>query len=229
MAALRAAIFDFDGVLVDSEPLHFATLRDTLAVEGVTISHDEYERVYLAYDDRGAIRLAFEAHGVAFDRARIEAAAVRKAEIFQRRLPEIRFFPGARELVRRLAEAVPVGIASGALHGEIEAILEAGGLRDAFTVVVGADDVERTKPDPEPFLAARDRLAAARSVAGLSSRECVAFEDSVPGVAAARAAGMPVVAVTNSYPASKLTLAQRVVDSLERVSLADLHALLAEA
>lgn len=229
MAALRAAVFDFDGVLVDSEPMHFAALRETLAVEGVTITHEEYERVYLAYDDRGAVRLAFETHGVGFDRARIEAAAVRKALIFQQRLPEIRFFPGARELVCRLAEAMPVGIASGALRGEIEAILEAGQLRDAFTVVVGADDVLRTKPDPEPFLAARDRLAAARSLATLSSQECVAFEDSVPGVAAARAAGMIVVAVTNSYPASKLTLAQRVVDSLARVTLGDLHALLAEA
>lgn len=194
MAALRAVIFDFDGVLVDSEPLHFACLRDALAPEGIAIDEAEYEQVYLAYDDRTAIR----------------------------------FFPGARELVRELAGALPLAIASGALRGEIEAILAAGGLRDAFSAVVGADDVERTKPDPMPFLAARDRLAAVRA-AGLTSRECVAFEDSVGGVASARAAGMSVVAVTNSCSAPKLGLAQRVVDSLERVTLADLHALAAEA
>jgi beta-phosphoglucomutase len=228
VAALRAVIFDFDGVLVDSEPLHFACLRDALGPEGVAIDAEEYERVYLAYDDRTAIRVAFETHAIRFDRDREEATAQRKALLFQQRLPEIRFFPGARELVRQLAGALPLAIASGALRAEIEAILAAGGLRDAFTAVVGADDVERTKPDPMPFLAARDLLASSRA-AGLASRECVAFEDSVGGVAAARAAGMSVVAVTNSVPAGKLGLAQRVVDSLERVSLADLHALAAEA
>ncbi len=228
MAALRAVIFDFDGVLVDSEPLHFACLRDALAPEGIAIDEAEYEQVYLAYDDRTAIRVAFERHAVPFDRARLEATSERKALLFQQRLPEIRFFPGARELVRELAGALPLAIASGALRGEIEAILAAGGLRDAFSAVVGADDVERTKPDPMPFLAARDRLAAVRA-AGLTSRECVAFEDSVGGVTSARAAGMSVVAVTNSCPAPKLGLAQRVVDSLERVTLADLHALAAEA
>lgn len=214
---MRAAIFDFDGVLVDSEPLHYACLRDALSAEGVAIDKDEYQRVYLAYDDRGAIRLAFETHGVAFDLARLERVARRKAALFEQRLPEIRFFPGAKDFVRRVSDALPVAIASGALSSEIEAILSAGGLRDAFVAVVGADHVSRGKPDPEPYVTAMRQLGGLAPA--LQADECLVVEDSMPGIAAARAAGMKVVGVTNSYPATKLAAAHRVVDTLEGLTL----------
>jgi beta-phosphoglucomutase-like phosphatase (HAD superfamily) len=107
---------------------------------------------------------------------------------------------------------MPVGIASGALRSEIEAILRAGGLVDAFATIVGADDVHRGKPDPEPYLTAMQRLRY--RAPGLQPAECLVFEDSVPGILSARAAGMTVVAVTNSYPEERLAAAHRVVDSL---------------
>src|SRR5262245_46423548 len=115
---MRAAIFDFDGVIADSEPLHFAALRDTLAEDGVAIGQDEYYRLYLAYDDRGALRLALEQHGVPYDLARIDRLARRKQEVFDALVPKVAFFPGVPELVRRLAAEVPVAIASGALREE---------------------------------------------------------------------------------------------------------------
>jgi HAD superfamily hydrolase (TIGR01509 family) len=222
---MRAAIFDFDGVLADSEPLHFAALRDTLAEDDVAISRDEYYRLYLAYDDRGALRLALEQHGVPFDGARIDRLAKRKQEVFDALLPRVPFFPGAKALVRRLAEEVPVAIASGALREEIEAILAAGGLRDAFRAIVGANDVSQPKPHPEPYLKAAAQLAPLAP--GLRPEDCVVFEDSMPGIAAARAAGMKVVAVTNSYPAAKLTAAHRVVSSLEGLDGPGLRSLFA--
>jgi beta-phosphoglucomutase-like phosphatase (HAD superfamily) len=224
MAALRAVLFDFDGVIVDSEPLHFGALRDALAPEAIFIDEAEYVREYLAYDDRGAIRSALERHGHAWDGERVERIARRKAELFEELLPSVGWFPGARELVRALASETPLAIASGALRAEIEAILDAGGLRGAFSAIVGAGDVANGKPHPEPYLRA---MRALRGVAaGLQPAECVVIEDSMPGIAAARAAGMTVVAVTNSYPAERLTAAQHVVDSLERVSPASLRALL---
>jgi beta-phosphoglucomutase-like phosphatase (HAD superfamily) len=206
---VKAAIFDFDGVIADSEPLHFRALRDALRTEGVEITEQEYYTSYLAYDDRGALRLALEQHGVAASRERLETLAVRKVECFAEVLRDIVFFPGVPELVRALAGRVPVGIASGARRPEIEAILEAGGLRDAFSAIVGVEDVSRTKPDPEPYLTAMSRLAA--RAPGLRPAECVVFEDSIPGILAGKAAGMTVVAVTNSYPADKLGVADRVV------------------
>jgi len=220
---MRAALFDFDGVLVDSEPLHYRSLRDCLRARGVEIGEEEYLQVYLAYDDREAIRIALERHGRPASVEDVDAMARRKAAIFEALLGEVPFFPGARELVRALAREVPIGIASGALHGEIDRILAAGSLRDAFATVVGADDVGRCKPHPEPYLTAMERL---RPLApGLQPEECVVIEDSMPGIAAGLAAGMKVLAVAHSYPAAKLGAAHRVVQGLVEVRPADLRAL----
>ncbi|HEY6553308.1 MAG TPA: HAD family phosphatase [Vicinamibacteria bacterium] len=211
--AMRAAIFDFDGVIVDSEPLHFRSMQEALLTEGIEITEAEYYSLYLAHDDRGALRLALEHHGRAAGPGFIETLTERKMERFEAVLREVRFFPGAAELVRTLAERVPVAIASGARRAEIEAILTAGGLRDAFCAVVGVDDVTRTKPNPEPYLTAMGRLT--RDAPDLVPAQCLAIEDSVPGILSAKTAGMKVVAVTNSYPAGKLTMAHRVVSTLE--------------
>ena len=210
--ALRAAVFDFDGVLVDSEPLHYRSLRDALRPEGVEISEEEYLEVYLAYDDREAIRLALEQHGEDAAPARRERIEARKVDLFARMIPEIPVFDGARDLVRALGLEMPLAIASGARHDEIDAILRGVGLRDAFQAIVGAEDAARTKPDPAPYLEAARRLAA--RTAGLAPEECVAFEDSMPGIASALGAGMKVVGVAHSYPAEKIRAAHRVVDSL---------------
>src|SRR3990172_3169305 len=146
----RAAGFDFDGVLVDSEPLHFRSLRDALQDDGIDITEEEYWGIYLAHDDRGAIRLALEQHGHTAERERIEAIAARKAARFAELIPGVPVSPGAREIGAALGAEAPLAIASGARHGEIEAILAGLGLRDAFAAIVGAEDAPRTKPDPPP-------------------------------------------------------------------------------
>jgi beta-phosphoglucomutase len=222
---LRAAVFDFDGVIVDSEPLHFRSLRDALRPEGVEITEDEYMGIYLAYDDRGAICRALAHHGEGADPERLERIAARKAEGFARMIPEIPVFEGVHDLVRSLEAEVPLAIASGARHGEIEAVLGGLGLRDAFQAIVGAEDAARTKPDPAPYLEAARRLATCAP--GLVPHECVAFEDSVPGLASALGAGMKVVGVANSCPAERLRTAHRVVDSLVGVDASSLRRLFA--
>jgi beta-phosphoglucomutase len=210
---MRAVIFDFDGVIVDSEPIHYRTLAGALREDGVVIDEEEYRSRYLAYDDREAIRVALETHGERPDLARIDRIAHQKARLFDDATGEIPLLPGVRDLVGSLSAGHPLGIASGALHGEIEKILTATGLRKAFGTIVGADDVARSKPDPETYLKAVSRLA--ERVPGLRPAECLAFEDSVAGIVSARAAGMRVVGVATSYPPEKLTAAHRVVESLD--------------
>src|SRR5215468_5989629 len=122
---MKGAVFDFDGVLVNSEPLHFSSLRDALRPEGLEITREEYYGRYLAYDDRGAIRRALEHHGQTARPERIEALTRRKEGCFAAVLRDIPFFPGARELVLALAAEMPVGIASDARHSEIEEVLMA--------------------------------------------------------------------------------------------------------
>jgi HAD superfamily hydrolase (TIGR01509 family) len=198
-------------------------MRDSLTPEGIVIDGTEYLRNYVAYDDRTAIRIALEQHGHPSDAVRVEIVSDRKARMFAQLKSEIPFFPGARALVLELRREVPLAIASGARHEEVEDILAAGGLRDAFDVIVGADDVERTKPDPEPYLEALRRLQPAAP--GLTAGECLAIEDTPPGIAAARAAGMTVIGVAHTYDADALSSAHHVLPSLRRVHAADLRAL----
>jgi beta-phosphoglucomutase len=225
--ALRAAVFDFDGVIVDSEPLHFRSLRDALASESVLITHEEYWDHLLAHDDKSSIRLAFERRGEKPDRERLARVERAKIARFAELIPEVPVFPGAREVIGALAAELPLAIASGARHAEIEAILTGIGLRGAFCAVVGAEDASRTKPDPAPYLEAARRLED--RVAGLVPEECVAFEDSVPGVMSALGAGMKVVGVAHSYPADKLRSAHRVVESLAALEPGSLGALFEDA
>jgi beta-phosphoglucomutase len=220
---LRAAVFDFDGVIVDSEPLHFRALHDALLAEGVEITREEYWDHLLAHDDAGSIRRAFERRGERLDPGRLGRVEALKVERFAELIPGVPVFPGAREIVARLAAEVPLAIASGARHEEIEAILTGIGLRQAFQAIVGAQDAERTKPDPAPYLEAARRLR--EQAPGLTPGECLAFEDSLPGLASALGAGMKVIGVTHSYPAVKLQAAHRVVDSLAAVQPSSLREL----
>jgi len=221
--ALRAAVFDFDGVIVDSEPLHFRSLREALLSERIEITHAEYWEHLLAHDDRSSIRLAFERRGERTDAVRLARVERVKVERFAQLIPEIPVFPGARELIGALAAELPLAIASGARHDEIEAILAGIGLRDAFAALVGAEDAARTKPDPAPYLEAARRLES--RVPGLVPAQCVAFEDSLPGVLSALGAGMKVVGVAHSYPAERLRSAHRVLDSLAAFEPASLGGL----
>jgi HAD superfamily hydrolase (TIGR01509 family) len=222
---LRAVVFDFDGVIADSEPLHFRALREALRPAGVVIDEREYYSTYVAYDDRTCIRLALERHGRPYDAEGVTAVAERKAEVFDELLRRIPFFPGVPELVEALAQDLPIAIASGARREEIEKILDGGGLRAHFRAIVGADDCDRTKPDPEPYLRAVALLA--RDTPGLEPAECVAFEDTVAGIASARAAGLKVVGVATTYPADQLGAAHHVVPAIADVTRSELDALFA--
>lgn len=218
---LRAAVFDFDGVIVDSEPMHFRALQEALRADGVEITEEEYFGSLLAYDNRGAIRRALALHDQSAETDRVERLAALMVDEFARRLPEIPLFEGVADLVGRLGSDLPLGIASGARHDEIEAILASVGLRDAFATIVGVEDAAQTKPDPAPYLEAARRLAS--EVDDLATSECVAFEDTAAGISSAVGAGMKVVAVSNSLPAGRLQEAHRVVDTLAHLDLAELR------
>jgi HAD superfamily hydrolase (TIGR01509 family) len=187
------------------------------------VSEEEYARFYLAYDDWEAVRLAFERNGVRADKGRVQAVAERKSELFDELLATVPLFPGARELVQSLAREVPLAIASGALRSEIERILAPSGLRPLFHAIVGAEDVERGKPDPEPYLTAMAHVRA--RAPGLRPADCVVIEDTMPGIASALAAGMKVVAVAQTYPPEKLRAATLVVDSLAALDVDGLRKL----
>lgn len=219
--AIAAVIFDCDGVLADTEPLHLAAFNRVLAPLGIVISEEEYGAAYLGFDDRDAFAHVLGHHGHEASPDTIQRLVLAKAAIFPSILQrDCRIYDGVRDFIRSL-ESVPRAVASGARREEVAIVLHAAGLSDAIGVVVTMEDVVAGKPAPEPFLTALARLN--RGGTTIRPADCLVVEDSVLGVEAARRAGMRCLAVTNSYSASRLTAADLVVPSLVGLTLDDLR------
>lgn len=219
---LRAVIFDCDGVLIDSEPVHLAAFREVLAPLGIEIGDDDYRRRYLGIPDRAAFAVAMADHPRGVDPSTLATLMRAKAEVMARRLPQARLQPGIVDLIRDL-EGVPLAVASGALRAEVLTVVAMTGLAARFSAVVGAEDVTRGKPDPEPFECARRRLE--REVPALAPSDCVVIEDAVTGLVGASRAGMRAIAVATSFAPEELRPAALVVRSLAALSRARLEAL----
>jgi beta-phosphoglucomutase len=227
--ALEAIIFDFDGVIADSERLHLRAFQEVLAPLDLRLSEEAYLAEYLGYDDSGLARKYSDDHGLGWDDAMIDELLAAKGKRFERLVADGEvLFPGAASFIRQAAEAVPIAIASGALTHEIEEILDRAGLRSCFGAIVGADQTLRSKPSPDPYLEAFHRLTT-RGHAIEPSRT-VAIEDSRWGLVSAATARLRVVAVTTSYPAAELAPhAELVVSGLGALTLAALDDLCASA
>lgn len=226
---LQSIIFDFDGVIADSERLHLRAYQDVLAPEGITLSDHDYYEQYLGYDDVGVLKELGKNLGLPMNQVRIADLVQRKG----RRYDELSsagemLYPGAAAFVRAAAARVPIAIASGALTHEIEEILERAGLRELFPVIVGADQTARSKPHPEPYQTAFARLKA-HSGRELEPWRSVAIEDSKWGLVSARGADLRLVAVTNTYSAAEMREdAELVCDGLKDLTLDQLDALVSD-
>ncbi len=226
---LRAVLFDFNGVLVDDEPVHLELLKRVLGEEGVELADEEYWERYVGLDDRACFRALLEGSGETPSEPRLMRLIARKSSYYQEwlRREGYPFFPGARELVVALAEAgLALGLVSGALRDEVEGALRQAGLRERFKVLVTAEDVARSKPDPEGY---RLGIESFNSLPPLPDRlfhphEALAVEDTPAGLEAARLAGLSTLAVAHTYPAAALAEADRVVARIGDVAVDELLA-----
>jgi HAD superfamily hydrolase (TIGR01509 family) len=226
---LKAIVFDFDGVIANSEPLHFRAYRDVLAEIGVALTERDYYDRYLGFDDVGAFEAIAADRALALDGRSVRDLVARKAVHLEALEQDVSvLFPGAADAVRRAAAALPIAIASGALGAEIRRVLDREGLAHLFAAIVAAEDTPAGKPSPDPYLQALALLRAAGHPA-LAAHECVAIEDSRWGLQSARAAGMRTVAVTNTYGKPALAdCADVVIDSLADMDLDALASLCPE-
>jgi len=226
-AVLQAIVFDFDGVIADSEPLHLRAFQHTLAEEQIELSAADYYSRYLGYDDVGLVQALATDRGIAMSDPQLKALVARKGRQLQHmRHDDHVLFPGAAEFIRRAAAEVPIAIASGALRPEILDIIGAAGISDLFTTIVASGDTPQSKPSPAPYVLAFEQLRA-KSGRNLDPRRCVAIEDSRWGLESAQGAGLRCVGVTNSYPAHQLPGAELVVGGLGTLTLAALDDLCA--
>ena len=226
--SLQAIVFDFDGVIANSEPLHFRAFRDEVATRGIQLTEAAYYTDYLGFDDAGAFRAMAAHNGVDWNDAEIARMVASKAErieFLERNVAVL--FPGAADAVRRAAAAVPIGIASGALTHEIRRTLAREELSSLFTVVVGADQTRASKPAPDPYLRAVE-LMSVELHTSINAGNCIAIEDSVWGLESAHRAGLVPVGVAHTYAAEALPLARFVIPSIEQLDIQQLKSLLFE-
>jgi beta-phosphoglucomutase-like phosphatase (HAD superfamily) len=223
MTNINAVIFDFNGVLVDDEALHFTLFREILANEGVSISERDYRERYLGYDDRRCFETSLANAGQSSNPTRLGRLIAQKARRYAAISEEgLRFFPAAAETIEGISMRWPVAICSGALRSEIESGLRQLGQLDHICVIISAEDTLKCKPDPESYnlalagLRAHGLMGRVRGntneakdnrYAKLKAVECLVIEDSVAGVISAKAAGMRVVGVTHTYKSNQLYLA----------------------
>ena len=223
---LRAVIFDFDGVITDSEILHFRSFNQVLAKHGIKITTKDYYKDYLGLTDIDLLNLLADKGLLRVDAQEIANLAEQKKEVFGKLAKtEGRIIEGVRDFLAMLKQNnIVMAICSGALLPEIELILEEARLRSYFKVIVSAEQVKKGKPNPEGFLLALRKLNE-KSRNPIANNQCIVIEDAHWGLEAAKAAKMHTVAITNSYDADQLTSAEKVIAHLSQLNITDLQEL----
>jgi len=223
---LKAVIFDFDGVITDSEILHLRAFNRVLAQYGVEISTKDYYKEYLGYTDVDCFKMLIQKGLLETNEQEIKNLAKQKNRVFEELAKtECRIIEGVQDFLQMLKNNnIPMAICSGALLAEIGLILEQAKLRDFFEVIVSAEQVKKGKPSPDGFLLVLKKLNQGCEEPILAN-QCIAIEDSHWGLKAAKAAGMHTIAVTNSYDANELSPAEKIVARLDELSFDDLQML----
>ena len=180
---------------------------------GITLTRDEYYRNYLGYDDEGVFTKIADAHGIRMNARRVAALIDEKTRVFDEMIAAGEMlYPAARACVERMSEQFPLGIASGALRHEIEAILRAGNLDRHFRFIVASGETPQGKPAPDPY-----RRAA--ELHGFPPSACLAIEDSRWGIESAKTAGLWCIGITNTYPVAELLDADAIITSLDELTV----------
>lgn len=215
---IRAILFDFNGVIADDETAHVECFCSALHEFGLTLSKTEYYGTYIGMDERSCTALLLTARDGKSEAGLIQQIQDRKAELFRfhpaAQKPEL--FPGVIEFVQAARPLCRMAIASGGRREQINRALCGTGIERAIELIVSADDCPVGKPDPAIYLLTLKRLNdVVRPL--LRPDECLVIEDSKAGIRAARAAGMPVLALATTYPADELREADCVMPSLAGV------------
>jgi beta-phosphoglucomutase len=210
-----AILFDFDGVIVNSEPLHLFAFQKVLEAEHISLSDEEYYRELIGFDDRGAFRHLYEKRQINIEPKDLSRLMTRKSEMVMELIEDKKYhaLPGVEEFVRGLWRHYPLAICSGALREEIEAMLEGIALRDCFATIVAAEDVAVGKPDPRGYVMCMRQVSQITGVA-LKPENCLVVEDAPSVIRTVKAAGFSTLGVATSHDIEKLAEANWRVKTL---------------
>lgn len=220
---IQAIIFDFNGVLVDDEPVHFRAFQQTIQAEGLDLTWEEYCEGYLPYDDLNLFTHFLKDQDRPIAPQNIDRLIqVKSRHYFKAIEQDVPTIQSSIAFVKNIPSDVALTIASGAARKEIDFILDQLNLRPRFSLIIAASDVEHGKPHPESFLKALEGLQ--RVHPSLERDRTIVIEDSYRGIDSAHQAGMKCVALSTTYPPEKLVEADLVLETLEGWSLEQLAA-----
>ena len=207
---IKGILFDFNGVIIDDEPVQMKAYQEILAKEGIALSESDYYSC-LGMDDRTFIDAAYKRANqtLAADKA-LEITRAKTARWREMIADELPLFPNIDNFVRKMANDFALGVVSMAKREEIEYVLEQANLRDCFAIIVSAEDVEVCKPDPQCYVKgfnALDSYRIKRDHMPMVHTECLVIEDTPPGIEAGKRAGLKTLGVTNTVPAAELRAA----------------------
>jgi beta-phosphoglucomutase len=231
---LKAVLFDFNGVIINDEPIHQQLIEQILLEENLRPKVEEFREVCLGRSDRACLTDLFARRGRVLSEDYLLGLIARKARAYAEQLTtleSIPSYPGLTDLIFKLRAAqLPMAIVSGAVRSEIELVLHRLNLADCFAVIVAGDDTTTSKPDPTGYLLAVEQLNQHNPALQLHPENCLAIEDTFAGIQAAKAAGISVVGVANSYPFHMMQrLSNWAVDYLSDLELERVQQVLAKA
>jgi beta-phosphoglucomutase len=222
---LQAIIFDFDGVIADSEFIHYKAFLAIAQELGITFDYEEYLETYVGFSDRDAFRIMVGAvpgkPGTPAQEAKVKTLVELKAAAFEKIVAQgIQPVPGTIDLIHAAnSEGLPIAIASGATRQDIQIVLQKLGIATLISIIVSADDVEQSKPHPASYTLAFQKLSQKHPAKNLTPENTLAIEDTHAGLTSAKKAGFMTLGVATTGPASLLGIANRVIPNPSHVTL----------
>ncbi len=221
---LKAVLFDFNGVIIDDEPIHEQILEQLLLEENIRVKPQEFREYCLGRSDRACLTNLLTRQGRVTPEDYLQQLMNRKAEAYRKQIEALDRLPiyrGVKDIIDKVIVAeLKMAIVSGAVRSEVELVLEKAGLIQHFSVIIAGDDIVKSKPEPDGYLLAIEQLNQMYPHLDLKPDECLVIEDTFAGIEAAKKAGIPVVGVAHTYPFHMLQrLANWCIDYLWELEL----------
>ena len=201
---LKAVLFDFNGVMINDESIHENIIDKLMLDENLQLKRGEFREVCLGRSDRTGITELLKRRGRYLTEAYLDRLLRGKTQAYQEKIDSLETLPvydGLAEFIDKIrVSGLKMAVVSGAMRSDIELVLDRSGLAANFELIVAGDDLVASKPEPDGYLLAVELLNQKYPDFNLRAIECLALEDTFPGIEAAKKAGMQVAGVTHTYP-----------------------------
>lgn len=229
---LKAILFDFNGVIINDEPIHRELISQILLEENLAPSVTEFQQICLGRSDRICLRELLLHRGRVISDQYLDKLIEKKAQRYREKLSqlnELPIYPDLLGFLKKVTEkGLKIGLVTGALRSEVDLVLKQGGIESYFSVIVTGDDIKTSKPQPDGYLLAVERFNRVDFNLQLHPSDCLVIEDSPAGIEAAKRARMQVVGIANTYPFHFMQrLANWAIDYLDELELERIEELFA--